>query len=161
MSNKLADKDNTTVKAPLSILLADDDKDDRFFFDKALKSLPFPTQLTTVEDGEQLMNYLSENSDNLPDVLFLDLNMPRKKGSECLLEIKQDPQLKDVPIIIYSTSLHEDVADILYKDGAHYYVHKTDFEQLQKTLHLVLTRLIEKKFIRPARDKFILTLAEA
>ena len=58
--------------APLNILLADDDTDDRFFFDKALKEIPIATHLTTVHDGEQLMNYLSENSEHLPDVLFLD-----------------------------------------------------------------------------------------
>ena len=67
--------------APISILLADDDADDRFFFGKALKELPISTELTTVEDGEKLMSYLLKNSEKLPDVLFLDLNMPRKNGS--------------------------------------------------------------------------------
>lgn len=142
----------------LNILLADDDKDDRFFFDKALKALPIPTELTTVEDGEQLMEYLAENSEKLPDVLFLDLNMPRKKGSECLSEINKHPMLKELPVIIYSTSLHEDVADQLYKNGAYYYVHKTDLAELEKILLYILTMMVEKKFIRPARDGFILNI---
>lgn len=146
-----------TIK-PINILLADDDKDDRFFFDKALKVLTIPTQLSTVEDGELLMHYLFENVENLPDVLFLDLNMPRKKGSECLLEIKQNPSLKEIPVIIYSTSVHEDVADLLYKNGAHYYVQKTDLDELEKTLQYVLTMIIEKKFIRPEREDFILNI---
>lgn len=144
----------------LKILLADDDQDDRFFFDKALKSLPIPNQLITVEDGEQLMDYLYENAENLPDVLFLDLNMPRKKGSECLAEINLNPKLKDLPVIIYSTSLHEDVADELYKSGAFYYVHKTDLSELEKILHQVLTMIAEKKFIRPSREDFILNITE-
>ena len=66
--------------APIHILLADDDIDDISFFDKALKELPVSVNLTTVNDGHQLMNYLSENLEHLPDVLFLDLNMPRKNG---------------------------------------------------------------------------------
>lgn len=145
---------------PVHILLADDDKDDRFFFDKALKALAIPTELATVEDGEQLLDYLTKNSENLPDVLFLDLNMPRKKGSECLSEINLNPKLKDLPVIIYSTSLHEDVADQLYKNGAFYYVHKTDLSELEKILLQVLTMITEKKFIRPSREGFILNITE-
>lgn len=152
---KLKNKPASDLKVPLKILLADDDRDDRFFFDKALKALPIPTQLITVENGEQLMNYLTENSEKLPDVLFLDLNMPRKNGAECLSEIKLNPKLKKLPVIIYSTSLHEDVADLLYKDGAYYYVHKTDLEELEKILLNLLTRMKEKKFIRPPREEFI------
>ena len=65
---------------PINVLLADDDIDDISFFDKALKELAVSTHLTTVNDGDQLMNYLSENLEHLPDILFLDLNMPRKNG---------------------------------------------------------------------------------
>ena len=78
----------------LQILLADDDKDDRFLFREALSELPLFTNLETVHDGEQLMNYLNEHSDSLPHVLFLDLNMPRINGFECLSEIKHDEKLK-------------------------------------------------------------------
>ena len=142
----------------LDILLADDDRDDRFFFDKALKELPIPTQLKTVEDGEKLITYLSQHPLKLPDVLFLDLNMPRKNGSECLAEIKSNEKLKQLPVIIYSTSLHEDVADLLYKNGAHYYVRKTELTELKKILLHVLTLMIERKFIRPSRKEFVVQL---
>lgn len=120
---------------PLNILLADDDKDDRFFFNEALKQLPIATRLTTVENGEKLMDLLSKNSEHLPDVLFLDLNMPRKNGNECLIEIKRNEKLKHLPVIIYSTSLHELVADELYKNGEDYYIKKTDLSELKKVLH--------------------------
>ena len=143
----------------LKILLADDDKDDRFFFDKALKDLPIPTQLITVENGEQLMEYLSENSENLPDALFLDVNMPRKKGSECLSEMSLNPKFKSLPVIIYSTSLHEDLADQLFKDGAYYYIQKTDLLELEKSLTRILSMMIRKKLSRPAREDFILNNA--
>lgn len=146
---------------PVNILLADDDKDDRFFFDKALKALDIPTELITVEDGEQLMDYLLKNLENLPDVLFLDLNMPRKKGDECLSEISLHPKLKELPVIIYSTSLHEEVASLLYNNGAFYYIQKTDLEELQKILNHVLTLIIEKRFTRPSRKDFVLNIVEA
>src|SRR5688500_7807458 len=110
----------------IHVLLADDDSDDRYFFEKVLTELPIATHLITVEDGEELVAYLSENSGKLPDVLFLDLNMPRKNGLECLSEIKQNEKLKRLPVIIYSTSMNENVADILYNNGAYYYVRKTD-----------------------------------
>ena len=75
---------------PFHILLADDDLDDRFLFEDALNKLSLPTRLTTIDDGERLINYLYKNTHQLPDVLFLDLNMPRKNGSECVLEKKMN-----------------------------------------------------------------------
>jgi CheY-like chemotaxis protein len=145
---------------PLNILLADDDKDDRFFFEKALKTLSIKSKLESVIDGEKLIAYLAKNSSNLPDVLFLDLNMPRKNGSECLAEIKANKDLYDFPIIIYSTSLNDDIADILYRDGAYYYMRKCDISELVVQLEMILTRLADKKLKRPLRSKFILTLEQ-
>ena len=90
--------------APLQLLLADDDEDDCFFFEGALAELETITELTTVHDGEQLMRRLTGlASTDLPYALFLDLNMPRKNGFECLLEIKEDPALNRLPVIILST----------------------------------------------------------
>jgi CheY-like chemotaxis protein len=95
-------------KQPLNILLADDDKDDRLFFEKALAEIPIATHLTTVNDGEELMDYLEKNIDNLPDVIFLDLNMPRKNGYESLVEISENENLKDIAVVILSTSFPQD-----------------------------------------------------
>ena len=148
---------NPHPPATLTILLADDDPDDRYFFEKVLKALPIPTKLVTVEDGERLMAYLSENSKKLPDVLFLDLNMPKKNGMECLSEIKHDEKLKRLPVIIYSTHMHEKDAGLLYKLGAHYYIRKTDMIELAKVLYRVLNRMTVNKFARPPKDKFIFT----
>jgi CheY-like chemotaxis protein len=142
---------------PLNILLADDDIDDRFFFELALKELPFLVTLTTAEDGEKLLTYLENETDALPDVLFLDLNMPRRNGAECLLQLQLNPKLRELPVIIYSTSLHENIADLLYKNGAYYYILKRDFVELGKVLSYVLTLMVEKKFNRPERYKFILS----
>jgi len=147
-----------TPGIPINVLLADDDIDDRYFFDKVLKSLPVRADLATVEDGEELMIYLAENSEKLPDILFLDLNMPKKNGSECLAEIKQDEKLKNLPVIIFSTHRHEKDSDILYEKGAYYYIRKTDMIELTKTLHHILNLMLENKFERPARDQFSLTV---
>ena len=130
----------------LHILLADDDTDDRFFFNKALKEIPIATHLTTVHDGEELMNYLSENTENLPDILFLDLNMPRKTGFECLSEIKENKMLKELPVVMFSTSYpkdmnyERDIINTLLNIGAYDYIRKPgDFEQLKRAIHQAIT----------------------
>ena len=83
-----------------NLLLADDDEDDRIFFNEALQELPIDTSLNTVNDGQQLMNLLTSISTTLPDIIFLDLNMPLKTGYECLKEIKLNEKLKCLPVII-------------------------------------------------------------
>ena len=134
----------------LNILLADDDIDDISFFDKALKGLPVSTHLTTVNDGEQLMNYLSENLEHLPDALFLDLNMPRKNGFECLCEISENEKLKNISVIIFSTSYPQDkscelgMISSLFKLGARVYIRKPDsFAQLKQTIQHALPMAVE------------------
>lgn len=149
------------MKKQLNLLLADDDNGYCFFFNKVLEELPVKIQLATVEDGEELMQYLSKNRKHLPDLLFLDLNMPRKNGSECLEEIKRNKKLKNLPVIIYSSSLNEDVADLLYQKGAHYYIRKTDCIELKKTIHEALRLRLETKFKRPEREGFVLNMIEA
>jgi CheY-like chemotaxis protein len=121
---------NSEQQAPLNILLADDDADDRSFFENALKEIPIDTRLTTVNDGEQLMDYLSKNTEQLPDVLFLDLSMPRKGGFECLTEMKDNINLKDIPVVMFSTSYTQDfnyelgMIGVLYKLGVQDYIRK-------------------------------------
>lgn len=142
---------------PINILLADDDMDDRYFFGRVLKRLPIHTHLVTVDNGEKLMTWLAENAEKLPDVLFLDLNMPRKNGVECLSEIKESEKLKQLPVIIYSTHMHADDAAILYRKGAHYYIGKTDTIELAEILQRMLPLLVKNKFARPSEHKFVFT----
>jgi CheY-like chemotaxis protein len=139
------------------ILLADDDKDDRFFFKKALNSLPGSYSLEMVADGEELMDYLNKNCHHLPDVIFLDINMPRKNGIECLEEIKQDERLCNVPVVIYSTSGFNSTAKALYEQGAHYYFQKCDYFELVTSLEEILTAL-KKKPERPSASNFFFRL---
>lgn len=135
----------------LNVLLADDDPDDRFFFQKALNEIPLPTHFQTVNNGEELMKYLSENSKNLPDILFLDLSMPRKTGFECLVEMKADKKLEKLPAIMYTTSftrgidLESNLISTLSKMGAEDYIRKpADFKELKQIIHETLIKIMEK-----------------
>lgn len=138
--------------------MADDDEDDRFFFARALGRTSVPNKLKIVQDGEILMAYLSASPKNMPDILFLDINMPRKNGLECLTEIKSNKAMMHLPVVIYSTSLTEAGADEVYQKGAHYYIRKCDFSELVKYLQFVLTELTGTTFERVSRDKFVLNL---
>lgn len=132
------------ISQNISILLADDDKDDCLLFKEALEELPLQTTLTTVYDGEQLMHILTKKPDGLFHVLFLDLNMPRKNGFACLKEIKHDKILKQLPVIIFSTSYDEHIADLLYKDGAAHYISKpVRFSELKKVIQQALTLIAQ------------------
>lgn len=140
----------------LNILLADDDYDDCQFFKNALQDLQLQTHLTIVHDGEQLMNYLSDNSRNLPDILFLDLSMPRKNGLECLSEIKQNKILQDLSMVMLSTSNSKDTINKVFEFGANVYIHKPgDFVQLKQVIHHALPIASEKIF-SDRRVKYIL-----
>jgi CheY-like chemotaxis protein len=131
----------------LNILLADDDMDDRNFFKDALTALPIKTQLKTVNDGEELMTYLSENAHQLPDVLFLDINMPRKNGFECLSAMKDDALFKDIPVVTLSTSSNKEKIAKIFKIGGHVYIHKpNDFGQLKQVIQNVLPIVLEHVF---------------
>ena len=131
----------------LNILLADDDIDDCHFFKNALEALPISTQLKTVHDGDELMIYLAENAEHLPHVLFLDINMPRKNGFECLAEIKQDEKLKDLPVIMFSTSNAQEKINILFKTGADVYIRKpSNFAQLVQVIQHALPIAAENIF---------------
>jgi CheY-like chemotaxis protein len=126
-------------KEPIRILLADDDEDDRLFFKDAIEDLKMDTVVTTVNDGIQLMDYLNE-TEVLPHVVFLDLNMPRKGGIECLQEIRNSKSLKDLSIAIYSTSGSEHDIEETFIKGANVYIKKpNDFNSLKKVLSEVIS----------------------
>lgn len=145
------------MKATPYILLADDDPDDCMFFTEALEALPFNTKHKIFNDGEELMEWLTKNPEKLPDLLFLDLNMPRKNGFQCLNEIKNNERLQNIPVVIISTSFDRAVADGLYQTGASYYIQKPiAFSELQKLISLAIDRVIEKNKPRPDKNNFLL-----
>ncbi len=151
---------------PLNILLADDDMDDCTFFKQALIDFNIPTLLTTLQNGEQLMQLLSSinklnglKSLPLPDMLFLDLNMPRKNGSECLSEIQQSNKLKKLPVIVFSTSYEKEVVNNLYQNGAHYFIRKpAEFSQLKKIIRKTVSFIANGNTPERTRENFVISL---
>jgi CheY-like chemotaxis protein len=142
----------------LRVLLADDDIDDCLFFKEALEELPLSTHLTIVNDGDQLMKLLLKNTSRLPHVLFLDLNMPRKNGFECLTEIRLNDKLKALPAIVYSTSSEQDVIDRLYQNGAQHFIRKPfNFLQFKRVIHYSLTLIMQESSLQRTKNNFILT----
>jgi CheY-like chemotaxis protein len=116
---------------PITILMADDDPDDRELTREAFRESRLANEFHTVEDGEELLDYLHRrgryaalNGAPLPGLILLDLNMPRKDGREALREIKSDPNLRRIPIVVLTTSKAEE--DILrsYDLGVNSYVTK-------------------------------------
>ncbi len=124
----------------IRVLLADDDEDDRIDFIEAFETLKIKTTVQTVKNGVELMNYLHELSAGIPHLLFLDLNMPKKSGLECLIEIKQMEKLKNLTVVIYSTSSSEKDIEDTFLNGANVYLKKpAHLTVLKKALAHVLT----------------------
>ncbi len=131
-----------TEKERISILMADDDPDDRLLLEDALEEVHLNNQFSFVEDGVELMDYLHRQGNYselegtpLPGLILLDLNMPRKDGRQALKEIKEDPALRHIPIIILTTSKAEE--DILrsYDLGANSFIVKpVTFDKLVKII---------------------------
>lgn len=146
----------------INILLADDDTDDCQFFKVAIEELPFSKQLTTVHDGEKLMQHLLTDENELPHVLFLDLNMPRKNGFECLSEIKLSEKLKQLPVIIFSTSFEQEVVNLLYNNGAQYFIRKpSEFSQFKRIVQQTITLIMHENIKQPSRENFVLTVQKS
>lgn len=123
--------DQTVIR----VLLVDDDVDDRNTFKDALSELKIGTNLTLLEDGRDLLDYLRNPENNKPDILFLDLNMPYKTGVECLIDIRQHPEFNDLTVAIYSTSSTDKDIEDTFINGANVYIKKPNsFTKLKKVL---------------------------
>jgi len=144
-------------KKSTHILFSDDDTDDALLFTQAADLMKSSILLSFAEDGEQLMRFLSR--DTLPDMIFLDLNMPVKNGIECLREIRSDQKLDKLPIIVYTTSDNPRDIDACYNLRANLYVVKpTSFESIIKTLKKIINiDFSAQRF--PDKENFILQTA--
>ena len=137
-------------------MLADDDMDDCEYFKDALDEINYKVDLTVVNDGMELMNTLLSPKDFKPDILFLDLNMPKKSGMECLDEIKSTEKLNDIPIIIFSTSSDRTVINRMYENGAHHYIQKpTQFSSLKSVIEKAI-KIFDNGLKTPSMDRFII-----
>jgi CheY-like chemotaxis protein len=146
-------------KSLITILLADDDKDDRFFFREAFEEIEAGTIVKTVNDGEQLMNYLKQSPLILPNIVFMDLNMPLKGGLECLEEIRSSDELKDLVVAIYSTSSSPRDISESFSRGASIYIKKPDgYSSLIKILSSVMNMDWKSHVEGLTKESFVLNI---
>lgn len=131
----------TVEPTPIVILMADDDDDDYVLTEKALGESRLLNQLIRVRDGEELLDYLHRkgdyNADNAPrpGVILLDLNMPRKDGREALREIKSDESLRNIPVVVFTTSKAEEDIYKTYQLGVNSFITKpVTFDNLTKVM---------------------------
>ena len=124
------------------ILLVDDDEDDREMFFEALKELNDAHTCVSMENGEKAMQYLNLEKD-LPDIIFLDLNMPRLNGKQCLVEIQKSERLRNIPVIIYSTTRRSEDVEETRRLGAVDFLTKPPlFSQISEAISDVLGRVL-------------------
>jgi CheY-like chemotaxis protein len=141
------------------ILLADDDDDDTMLFVEATEKLSPKIKVSLANDGQKLLGLLDSASP--PDIIFLDLNMPRKSGLECLKAIRSDARYDKIPVIMYSTSQSKRDIDESYNAGANYYVVKPyEFEDIISILQKLFEHLGDAATIIPTRDKFVINVRE-
>lgn len=123
------------------VLLVDDDEDDREFFCDALLDVSKSVECIQAKNGEEALRLLQSEKDRKPDYIFLDLNMPRLNGKQCLAEIKKDNELTHIPVIIYSTSkLKEDKDETKEMGAAHFITKPSSLLELRKAISYVLSR---------------------
>ncbi len=142
-----------------TIFLADDDADDCLLFEDALREISQQTLLTTANDGIELMDILETRVPPPPDVIFLDLNMPRKNGFECLTEIKHTEKFKNIPVVIFSTSSQPEAINKVYEQGANYYICKPgSFSKLKLVIQKVLSIDWNQNNYPRNKENFLITL---
>ncbi len=148
-----------TKKQPITVLLADDDPDDQMLVQDAFAESQMDAELRCVDDGEQLLAYLRREGEfadlrdeDLPNLVLLDLNMPKKNGQDALKEIKADPELRHIPVIVLSTSLDADDVVQTYKSGVSSFIAKpTTFVELVAITNQFLRYWFETVIL--ARDR--------
>jgi len=143
----------------MNIVLADDDADDRFLFDDAISEIDVKTKLSLFNDGKALMDYLLLPDTILPEIVFLDLNMPIKNGMQCLQEIRANEKLNELCVAIYSTSSSEEDIENTFVNGANVYINKPNsFSALKKVIAKVLKINWQYHTSALNRDNFLLRL---
>ena len=116
----------------MTILVAEDDADDRFLIQTAFEEKGYTDKLDFVENGVELISYLADNAkNNIPRIILLDLNMPKKDGRQVLRELKQHELFKRIPIVVFTTTKNENEISRCYDLGANTYIVKpTTFDEL-------------------------------
>jgi CheY-like chemotaxis protein len=145
----------TPVQQTFSVLFVDDDADEFYLFNEAIEQSFIPVSMTRAKDGSQLLKVL--NSNEIPDVILMDLNMPYKDGIETLTEIKANHNFKNIPVIIFSTSKNLSQINSCYQKGASFYVVKPEtFDDITKVVKKVFSINWKEGSYQPSRENFVL-----
>ena len=143
----------------MNIVLADDDSDDRLLFEEAIEEIDVKTNLSLFKDGKELLDYLLLPDTILPEIVFLDLNMPIKNGMQCLKEIRNTDALKELCVAIYSTSSSEQDIEETFIHGANIYINKPNsFSALKKVIDKIVKINWQYHTSALNRDNFLLRL---
>lgn len=125
-----------------TILLADDDAEDAEMFSLVLAEIDSTVRFYHVNNGSAVFDFLKNNKDQTPDVIFLDINMPEMSGWQCLSALKTNNETKNIPVLIYSTSSHPRDKQIAIELGAHAFITKpSDYKSLKRILSEVADNL--------------------
>lgn len=142
----------TRERNPLTILMADDDADDRYLTRTAFEENDVACRMLFAEDGTEVFDFLNKTGKfetlepDLPNIIMLDLNMPKKDGKQVLQEIKNSPEFRHIPVIIFTTSKSPEDIRLLYKMGASSFITKpSSFDKL-----LEVTKSIGKYWVDTA-----------
>jgi FOG: CheY-like receiver len=124
---------------PVEILLVEDNEDDAVIIQEVFSDMRLATLIHVVRDGEEALAYLQRTGKykvvRMPDIVLLDINMPKKNGFEVLEEIKKDPRLQSLPVIMLTTSHREEDVVSSYAKGACSYIHKlVDLDQFKQLI---------------------------
>ena len=135
-----------------NVFLVDDDEDDLELFEDAINEIQINTQVTTFRTGKEMISQLKDERYKLPQVIFLDLNMPILNGEECLLKIRKNKNLESIPVVIYSTTFVLKIAERLKSEGANLYIQKPSSYALlksilERSIHAVLENKAEEEII--------------
>lgn len=126
---------------PRTFFIVDDDIDDQELFIEAVREVDTSISCFPVSNCEEALALLVNAKTNLPDMIFLDLNMPRLNGKQCLAELKRHAHLRDIPVIIYSTSSEKrDIDETTRLGAAHFLTKPNRFEDLCKAILFVLSK---------------------
>lgn len=126
-----------------TLLLVDDDQDDRFLFKEALAEADDTVVYTEADSGADALEKLISGKISIPDLIFLDINMPRLNGLDCLKRLKGNDSLKYIPVVMYSTSASKEYQKECFNNGAELYIEKpSDFWQLCDELKNILKTVL-------------------
>lgn len=159
-SDNITPKDDNEQenKEPVKVVLADDDRDDQELFTEALNHAEIPADVTTVDNGQELIDHLKDPEEPNPDIIFLDINMPVKDGKQVLAEIKADETLKDIPTVMLSTSENPKDVEETFNAGANLYVRKPySFRDFVLLLKKIFTLKWAGDLLKPLRKSFFMS----